>query len=72
MPPSKGQLWKFFYQGEKQNSSQFKAYCKGCIQHHRVAPNEPIDVDQPDMDMEVDFTEGWYKAGSSQLVKNVD
>ena len=65
MPPSKGQLWKFFYQGEKQNSSQFKAYCKGCIHHHRVTPNEAIDVDQPDLDIEVDLTEECYKAGQS-------
>ena len=64
MPPSKGQLWKFFYRGEKQNTSQFKAYCIGCIQHYCVMPpNVPIDVDQPDLDIEVDFTEGWFKAG---------
>jgi hypothetical protein len=67
MPPSKGPLWKFYYQGEKQNSSQFKAYCKGCIQHHRIE-EEPIDVDGPDMEAEVDLTQGWYKTGKLRLV----
>jgi hypothetical protein len=67
MPPSKGPLWKFYYQGEKQNSSQFKAYCKGCIQHHCIE-DEPIDVDNPDMEAEVDLTQGWYKMGELHLV----
>jgi hypothetical protein len=40
MPPTKGPLWKFYYQGEKQNSSQFKAYCKGCIQQKNYEDNQ--------------------------------
>jgi hypothetical protein len=68
MPPSKGPLWKFYYQGQKQNSSQFKAYCKGCVQHHRIE-DELIDVDEPDMEADVvDVTQGWYKTGKLSLV----
>jgi hypothetical protein len=37
MPPSKGPLWQFYHTGEKQNSSQYKAHCLACINHHRPA-----------------------------------
>jgi hypothetical protein len=62
MPPTKGPLRKFYCQGEKQNSSQFEASCKGCIQHHRIT-NKPIDVDEPDLEVDADITQGWYKIG---------
>jgi hypothetical protein len=29
-------LWPFFHHREKQNSSHFKAYCKGCMTHHEA------------------------------------
>jgi hypothetical protein len=29
-------LWPFFHRGEKQNSSHFRAYCKGCVTHHEA------------------------------------
>jgi hypothetical protein len=29
-------LWPFFHCGEKQNSSHFRAYCKGCVAHHEA------------------------------------
>ena len=27
-------LWTFFHHGEKQNSSHFRAHCKGCVSYH--------------------------------------
>ena len=27
-------LWLFFYCGEKQNTSHYKAYCKGCVKYY--------------------------------------
>ena len=29
-----GPLWAFFYAGDKQNSSQRKAHCKGCVKNY--------------------------------------
>ncbi|KAJ6564768.1 hypothetical protein B0H19DRAFT_942310 [Mycena capillaripes] len=48
MPPKKSDIWAFFHQGEKQNSSHFKAYCLGCINIHRPpagSANNVMDVD---------------------------
>ena len=35
----KGPLWAYFWEGPKQNQSQKKAYCYGCI-----AANRPPDA----------------------------
>ncbi|KAJ7257609.1 hypothetical protein C8J57DRAFT_1234758 [Mycena rebaudengoi] len=46
MPPTKGPLWAFFYEGRKRNSSHSDAYCCACIDLHRPASAPiPIDVD---------------------------
>ncbi|KAJ7437344.1 ribonuclease H-like domain-containing protein, partial [Mycena latifolia] len=45
MPPAKGPIWEFFFTGPKQNSAQYKAYCLGCIRHHRQVQNPPNDSD---------------------------
>ncbi|KAJ7823920.1 hypothetical protein B0H13DRAFT_2241397 [Mycena leptocephala] len=48
MPPKRIPLWAHFYQGKKQNSAQFKAYCVGCLKTHRPAAgstNNTMDVD---------------------------
>jgi hypothetical protein len=37
MSPMRMPLWVHFYQGEKQNLAQFKAYCVGCLKTHRPA-----------------------------------
>ncbi|KAJ3713245.1 hypothetical protein DFJ43DRAFT_1165259 [Lentinula guzmanii] len=31
MAKLKGEIWRFFWQGEKQNKAHFRAYCLGCI-----------------------------------------
>ncbi|KAK7027516.1 hypothetical protein VNI00_015149 [Paramarasmius palmivorus] len=56
MPPAKGPLWTYFYRGEKQNSSQYKAYCYRCIKQHRPS-DAPIDIDGTDETM---VTEPWF------------
>ncbi|THU77624.1 hypothetical protein K435DRAFT_701928 [Dendrothele bispora CBS 962.96] len=35
MPPKRGPLWNFFHQGEKSNSSHYRAVCLGCIMKNR-------------------------------------
>ncbi|KAK7051671.1 hypothetical protein VNI00_004650 [Paramarasmius palmivorus] len=56
MPPTKGPLWVYFHQGEKQNSSQYKAYCYECLKQHRPA-DAPINVDVTD---ELMKAETWF------------
>jgi hypothetical protein len=44
MPPKKSELWAYFHQGEKQNSSHYKAYCLGCIKTRRPAAGSADNV----------------------------
>ncbi|KAJ6618631.1 hypothetical protein B0H10DRAFT_2189463 [Mycena sp. CBHHK59/15] len=44
MPAPKSGFWAFFWQGEKQNTSHFKAYCYGCINTHRPADGSADNV----------------------------
>lgn len=53
-------LWPFFYHGEKQNTSHWKAYCKGCVRHAE-AQAELLDEDLNLAEMD---------AGSQQIAKN--
>ena len=53
-------LWSFFHRGEKQNTSHYKAYCKGCV-HHYVT--EAKLRDQSD-DSELDATASVVKEKS--------
>ncbi|KAJ7909552.1 hypothetical protein B0H13DRAFT_2233060 [Mycena leptocephala] len=47
MPAKKGDVWKYYHPGEKQNSSHFKAYCLGCINVHRPASAGTLEAVQP-------------------------
>ena len=44
-------LWSFFHRREKQNSSYFKAHCKGCVEYHllqgalQASPGDSEDLD---------------------------
>ncbi|KAF9002656.1 hypothetical protein BDZ89DRAFT_967851 [Hymenopellis radicata] len=42
----KGTLWEYFYQGQKQNTSQYRAHCWGCLEKQRPS-DIPIDLDTP-------------------------
>ena len=53
-------LWPFFHRGEKQNTSHWKAHCKGCIRHAE-AQVELLDEDLNLAEMD---------AGSQQIAKN--
>ena len=53
-------LWPFFYHGEKQNTSHWKAHCKGCV-GHAEAQVELLDEDLNLAEMD---------AVSQQIVKN--
>jgi len=61
MPPTKGQLWKFFYAGEKQNTAQYKAYCLGCIFYHSPT-NSALNPDH-ETNMSKFKDKQWFKAG---------
>jgi hypothetical protein len=43
MVAPRSDLWNYFWKGGKQNTSHFKAYCYGCIKHHRPN-NVPINL----------------------------
>ncbi|KAJ6564027.1 hypothetical protein B0H19DRAFT_1233169 [Mycena capillaripes] len=45
MPPKLGPCWEFFYQGPKQNQHHHRAYCSGCIRHHRQVVDPPNNTD---------------------------
>ena len=60
MPPAKGPLCKFFHVREKQNSSQYKAHCFGCVNQHWLN-DVAINVDDEnilELQAEVWFTTG--------------
>lgn len=40
MPSAKGPLWNHFWQGKKQNESQYRAHCHGCIE--KMHPKEAV------------------------------
>jgi len=40
MPSAKGPLWNHFWQGKKQNESQYRAHCHGCIE--KMCPKEAV------------------------------
>ena len=45
-------LWTFFHRGEKQNSSHFRAHCKGCVSYHLLQATllaDPDDVEDLDL-----------------------
>ncbi|KAJ6569136.1 ribonuclease H-like domain-containing protein [Mycena capillaripes] len=73
MPPKPSDIWDHFYKGEKQNSSQHKAYCYGCIYTHRPAhgsANNVMDVDsegpgEPIMSEKLK-TEPWFSDAVAQ------
>lgn len=55
-----GELWEYFYRGEKQNKSHYKAYC---IKYH--APNyvkSQSNLDLTNLNGENWFTPGMYSA----------
>jgi hypothetical protein len=53
-------FWLFFHHGEKQNTSHWKAHCKGCVRHAE-AWAELLDEDLNLTTMD---------AGSQQIVKS--
>ena len=66
-PQAHNPLWEFFFQGEKQNTSHFKAYCHGCIKHHRP-PDLPININN-DTDLMEILTQDWFKPGNISDLK---
>ncbi|KAJ6528869.1 hypothetical protein B0H19DRAFT_1083210 [Mycena capillaripes] len=66
MPAEKGPLWKYFYCGEKQNSTHHKAYCLGCLNVHRPAPAgtpaEPMDIDTDSDSEDHGLGGAWFTA----------
>ncbi|KAF5347675.1 hypothetical protein D9758_014844 [Tetrapyrgos nigripes] len=65
MARGKGELWAYYYEGEKQNSSHFKAYCLGCIKHHAPAHIKAnVSLDITTLDGEQWFKEACEKAGN--------
>ncbi|KAF7341516.1 DUF659 domain-containing protein [Mycena venus] len=71
MPTPKGDLWKYYYPGAKQNSSHYRAYCLGCINVHRPASAgssvDPMEVDSDSNDQSLGLTEEWF----NDALKNV-
>ncbi|THU97324.1 hypothetical protein K435DRAFT_965546 [Dendrothele bispora CBS 962.96] len=57
MPRTKGELWDYFYQGPKQNSSHYKAYCLGCVKSYAPAYVQ----EQADINMKTLNGEAWFK-----------
>ncbi|KAJ7022150.1 hypothetical protein C8F04DRAFT_1138886 [Mycena alexandri] len=45
MPPKLGPCWEFFFPGPKENKAHYRAYCLGCIRHHRQGLDPPNDTD---------------------------
>ncbi|KAF5350732.1 hypothetical protein D9757_012594 [Collybiopsis confluens] len=70
MAKSKGEMWQYFWQGAKANSSQYRATCLGCIRHHlgKVDLNDAETVDF-DSD-EAAFKNACIAAGSVLGEKN--
>ncbi|KAF5354536.1 hypothetical protein D9758_011245 [Tetrapyrgos nigripes] len=64
MPRPENQLWAYFYKGEKQNKSHFKAYCFGCIKNKAPAhiKNEPA------LDIKTMKNESWYKQDAGHVL----
>jgi hypothetical protein len=62
IPPAKGPLWQFYYAGKKQNSSQFKAYCLACINHHCTADLHDVRDGEAKMSTFEDMQ--WFKDGA--------
>ncbi|KAJ7860651.1 hypothetical protein B0H13DRAFT_1639429 [Mycena leptocephala] len=75
MPTQKGGLWKYYHQGEKQNTSHFKAYCLGCINVHRPASAgsaaNPMEVDSDNEDQNVSLGGEWFTAGTSLVYSSM-
>lgn len=61
-----GELWDYFYRGEKQNKSHYKAYCYGCIKHH--APD--YIKHQSNLDLTTLNGENWFPQGLHILTIN--
>ena len=38
-------LWNHFHWGEKQNSSHYYTFCKGCVAHHEAKLKEAAAAD---------------------------
>ncbi|KAJ7830209.1 hypothetical protein B0H13DRAFT_1655241 [Mycena leptocephala] len=74
MPTKKGGLWKYYHQGEKQNS-HFKAYCLGCINVHRPASAgsaaDPMEVNSDNEDQNVSLGGEWFTAGKSLVYSSM-
>ncbi|KAJ7245930.1 hypothetical protein B0H12DRAFT_1073385 [Mycena haematopus] len=48
MPPPKGPIWNWFFEGNKQNTTHFQAHCLGCLRNARQADgiqDPPNDTD---------------------------
>ncbi|KAF5365841.1 hypothetical protein D9757_012806 [Collybiopsis confluens] len=69
MGKSKGEMWQYFWQGAKANSSQYRAICLGCIRHHlgKVDLNDSETVTFKDEDA---FKNACIAAGSVLGEKN--
>lgn len=66
MPAPQGNLWLYFFKGEKQNSSQHKAYCYGCIQKHRP-PAAAIDLDDNEENLYLALRSAdWFEGGKKK------
>ncbi|KAJ7206663.1 ribonuclease H-like domain-containing protein [Mycena pura] len=70
MPPKKMPLWAYFVEGEKQNSSHSKAFCKGCLNQHKPALPNVIDVDaagDSDAAGSGSMGDGWMAQAMTQI-----
>ena len=43
-------LWSFFHHGEKQNTSNYEAYCKGCVHHYVTEAKLQDQSDDSELD----------------------
>ncbi|KAJ7912030.1 hypothetical protein B0H13DRAFT_2478538 [Mycena leptocephala] len=66
MPGKKGDLWNYYHQGGKQNTSHYQAYCLGCLYVHRPASAgsaaDPMDIDSDSGDQHLALGEPWFEA----------
>ena len=64
MPPTRGDLWKYFHRGDEElNSSHYAAYCLGCVEHH--GPEDFVDGnDSTATDL---LSATWFDAGESDV-----
>jgi hypothetical protein len=64
MPPTKGILWNYFLNGEKQNVSHIWVHCRGCIENTHPL-GEVVELDN-DGNPRIS-SESWVVAGQNHL-----